>query len=107
LGAAAAGTDLDISADHDVSTDFGELGQSMRIISDSDFAEEISTAQSVRVRVVGSAPDELYEAAADSGSVILDQDILAEGRRELLPMLLEQAVSTTEHRFGYIHGLTP
>ena len=107
LGAAATGTELDISADHDVATKLGELGQSMRIISDSDFAEEVSTAQSARVRVVGSAPDELYEAAADSGSVILDQDVLAEGRRELLPMLLEQAVSTTEHRFGYIHGLTP
>ena len=87
--------------------DLGELGQSMRVIADADFAEEVSTAQSARVRVVGTAPDELYEAAADSGSVILDQDVLAEGRRELLPMLLEQAISTTEHRFGYIHGLTP
>lgn len=107
LGAAQVGTELDISADHDVAQDLGELGQSFRVISDSDFAEEVSTAQSARVRVVGTAPDALYEAAADSGSVILDQDVLAEGRRELLPMLLEQAVSTTEHRFGYIHGLTP
>ena len=39
--------------------------------------------------------------------MILDQDVLPDGRRELLPLLLEQAVSTTEHRFGYIHGLTP
>lgn len=107
LGAAATSTELDISAEHDVAAQFGELGHSMRIISDADFAEEVSTSQSIRVRVVGTAPDELYEAAADSGSVILDQDVLADGRRELLPMLLEQAVSTTEHRFGYIHGLTP
>ena len=107
LGAAATGTELDISAAHEVSEDFGELGASMRIISDADFAEEVSTAQSVRVRALGSVPDELYEAAALSGSVILDQDVLPDGRRELLPMLLEQAVSTTEHRFGYIHGLTP
>lgn len=107
LGAAMTGTQLDISAEHQVAHDLGELGQSMRVIADADFAEEVSTAQSARVRVVGTAPDELYEAAADSGSVILDQDVLAEGRRELLPMLLEQAISTTEHRFGYIHGLTP
>jgi delta-1-pyrroline-5-carboxylate dehydrogenase len=40
----------------------------------------------------------------ESSSVILDQDVLADGRRELLPFLLEQAVSTTNHRFGYIKG---
>ncbi|WP_459612554.1 proline dehydrogenase family protein [Corynebacterium urogenitale] len=120
LGAAATGTELDISAAHEVAENFGELGAAMRIISDADFAEEVSTAQSVRVRALGSRgddagaeseggsiPDELYKAAAMSGSVILDQDVLPDGRRELLPMLLEQAVSTTEHRFGYIHGLTP
>jgi len=49
-------------------------------------------------------PPILYEAAVESSSVILDQDVLAEGRRELLPFLLEQAVSTTNHRFGYIKG---
>ncbi|MBC2681004.1 aldehyde dehydrogenase family protein [Corynebacterium sp. 4HC-13] len=107
LAAAACGTELDITAAHDVAESLGELGTAMRIISDADFAEEVSTAASARIRSIGSAPDELYEAAVISGSTILDQDVLADGHRELLPMLLEQAISTTEHRFGYIHGLTP
>lgn len=107
LASAATGTELDITATHEVASSWGELGMGMRVASDDDFAEEIETTQSVRVRSLGVAPDSLYEAAAQSGSVILDQDVLPDGRRELLPLLLEQAVSTTEHRFGYIHGLTP
>ena len=107
LASAATGTELDISANPEVAREWGELGEQMRTSSDRDFAEEIAIAQSVRVRSLGEAPDEFYEAAAKSGSVILDQDVLPDGRRELLPLLLEQAISTTEHRFGYIHGLTP
>ena len=91
----------------EVAREWGELGEQMRKSSDRDFAEEIATAESARIRSLGDTPDEFFEAAAKSGSVILDQDVLPDGRRELLPLLLEQAVSTTEHRFGYIHGLTP
>ena len=107
LASAATGTDLDISATPEVAREWGELGEQMRKSSDRDFAEEIATAESARIRSLGDTPDEFFEAAARSGSVILDQDVLPDGRRELLPLLLEQAVSTTEHRFGYIHGLTP
>ncbi|MGP5660478.1 bifunctional proline dehydrogenase/L-glutamate gamma-semialdehyde dehydrogenase [Corynebacterium falsenii] len=107
LASAATGTELDVSATPEIAAEWGELGEQMRKSSDRDFAEEIETAESTRVRCLGTVPDEFYEAAAKSGSVILDQDVLPDGRRELLPLLLEQAVSTTEHRFGYIHGLTP
>jgi len=36
---------------------------------------------------------------------VLDQPVLADGRRELIPYLLEQAVSVTMHRFGIIRNV--
>ena len=54
------------------------------------------------MRTVGSVEPGVYEAAVKSNSVVLDQPVLADGRRELLPFLLEQAVSVTMHRFGII-----
>ena len=56
-----------------------------------------------RVRVVGDAPG-LREAARErTGEVtVLDQPVLASGRRELLTVLREQAVSRTRHRFGHV-----
>ena len=53
-----------------------------------------------RIRVVGSAPEELY---GDVATAVIDGPVLIDGRRELLPYLLEQAVSATLHRFGVIH----
>ncbi|NLF91013.1 MAG: hypothetical protein GX570_06670, partial [Corynebacterium marinum] len=55
-----------------------------------------------RVRALGEVDPPLYAAAAATGSVVLDQPVLADGRRELLPFLLEQAVSVTLHRFGVL-----
>ena len=107
LGASVTGTELDVSATHAVASRMGELGNRVRPVSDLDFAEEIEVQSSVRVRTLGDVDPELYVGAARSGSVILDRPVLPDGRRELLPMLLEQAVTTTEHRFGYIHGTTP
>lgn len=57
----------------------------------------------MRVRAVGALPESTYEAAVASSSVILDHPVLADGRRELLPFLLEQAVAETNHRFGVIN----
>lgn len=61
-----------------------------------------------RIRAIGDAPvpGTIYEWAALNGSVIIDAPVLADGRRELLYFLKEQAVSTTKHRFGYIKGET-
>ncbi|WJZ03781.1 bifunctional proline dehydrogenase/L-glutamate gamma-semialdehyde dehydrogenase [Corynebacterium freiburgense] len=57
-----------------------------------------------RIRAIGDAPvpTTIYEWAALNGSVVIDGPVLADGRRELLHFLKEQAVSTTNHRFGYI-----
>ena len=52
-----------------------------------------------RVRVIGDAPEELY---GDISTAVFDGPALIDGRRELLPYLLEQSVSATLHRFGVI-----
>ena len=35
---------------------------------------------------------------------VITGEVLATGRRELLPFVREQAVSTTRHRFGHVAG---
>ncbi|WP_139123100.1 hypothetical protein, partial [Cellulosimicrobium cellulans] len=56
-----------------------------------------------RVRVVGSAPGLLEAAAERTGDVtVLDQAVVASGRRELFTVLHEQAVSRTTHRYGHV-----
>ncbi|WP_336706405.1 proline dehydrogenase family protein [Oerskovia sp. USHLN155] len=56
-----------------------------------------------RVRVVGSAPGLREAAAGHVGDVtVLDHPVLASGRRELLTVLREQAISRTMHRFGHV-----
>lgn len=64
--------------------------------------EGTDLAPGSRVRALGEVDPPLYAAAAATGSVVLDQPVLADGRRELLPFLLEQAVSVTLHRFGVL-----
>ena len=73
-------------------------------VSDEDFARRVASgAVRGRVRVVGSAPG-LHEAAAERvGEVtVLDHPVVASGRRELLTVLHEQAVSRTTHRYGHV-----
>ncbi|HKM25050.1 MAG TPA: hypothetical protein VJY40_05355, partial [Corynebacterium sp.] len=55
-----------------------------------------------RIRALGAVPAEMYEEAAAVGAVILDAPVLADGRRELLPFLHEQALTVTLHRFGVL-----
>ncbi|WP_018024724.1 bifunctional proline dehydrogenase/L-glutamate gamma-semialdehyde dehydrogenase [Corynebacterium ulceribovis] len=100
LGAQLCGTKLRISAAPDVVIDVPNI----RFVTETDdaYAEMIEATPSARVRVIGQVADSVHAAAAQSGSVVLDQQVLAEGRRELLTMLLEQAMSITRHRFGYI-----
>ena len=73
------------------------------MISDAAFAREIQSNPGTRIRTLGEVDEALYVAAVESSSVVLDQPVLADGRRELLPFLLEQAVATTMHRFGVIN----
>ncbi len=57
-----------------------------------------------RLRVVGTAPEALRRAAAEVGASLVDAPVLADGRRELLTVLREQAISVTRHRFGHVEA---
>ncbi|MCP2264428.1 proline dehydrogenase family protein [Promicromonospora thailandica] len=72
--------------------------------SDEAFAEAVADGKVTgRIRVVGEAPGLRDAAASRLGSVtVLDGPVLASGRRELLTMLREQAVSRTMHRYGHL-----
>ena len=55
-----------------------------------------------RIRVIGTAPGLRAAARTRVGEVtVLDGPVLASGRRELLTVLREQAISRTTHRFGH------
>lgn len=73
-------------------------------VTDEAFAESVADGLVTgRVRVVGEAPGLRDAAASRLGSVtVLDGPVLASGRRELLTMLREQAVSRTMHRYGHL-----
>lgn len=73
-------------------------------VTDEELARRVASgAVRGRIRVVGSAPG-LHEAAAERvGEVtVLDHPVVASGRRELLTVLHEQAVSRTTHRYGHV-----
>ncbi|WP_149204829.1 proline dehydrogenase family protein [Actinotalea subterranea] len=58
-----------------------------------------------RIRAVGTCAGLRAAAAERLGEVtVLDGPVLASGRRELLTVLREQAVSRTRHRFGHLSG---
>jgi RHH-type proline utilization regulon transcriptional repressor/proline dehydrogenase/delta 1-pyrroline-5-carboxylate dehydrogenase len=57
-----------------------------------------------RLRVVGTAPEAMRRAAAEVGASLVDAPVLADGRRELLSVLREQAISVTRHRFGHVEA---
>lgn len=74
------------------------------VVDDAELAARVRDGRvRGRVRVVGSAPG-LREAAAERvGDVtVLDHEVVASGRRELLTVLHEQAVSRTTHRYGHV-----
>jgi RHH-type proline utilization regulon transcriptional repressor/proline dehydrogenase/delta 1-pyrroline-5-carboxylate dehydrogenase len=72
--------------------------------TDEAFAEAVADGRLTgRIRVVGEAPGLRDAAASRLASVtVLDAPVLASGRRELLTMLREQALSRTLHRYGHI-----
>ncbi|HEY5516088.1 MAG TPA: hypothetical protein VIK12_07770, partial [Pengzhenrongella sp.] len=71
---------------------------------DVDFASQVRDGLvSGRIRVVGDAPGLREAARTRVGAVtVLDGPVLASGRRELLTVLREQAISRTLHRFGHV-----
>ncbi|OAH30375.1 aldehyde dehydrogenase [Corynebacterium stationis] len=102
LAALITGTEFRISAPAEIAA---ELPVNVTVQSAAEFAEEVANAESARIRALGEVEPEVYEAAVKSNSVVLAQPVLADGRRELLPYLLEQAVTVTMHRFGIIRSV--
>jgi RHH-type proline utilization regulon transcriptional repressor/proline dehydrogenase/delta 1-pyrroline-5-carboxylate dehydrogenase len=76
----------------------------LSVVSHEAFAAAVARGEVTgRVRVVGSAPGLREAAAGHVGDVtVLDHPVLASGRRELLTVLREQAISRTMHRFGHV-----
>jgi RHH-type proline utilization regulon transcriptional repressor/proline dehydrogenase/delta 1-pyrroline-5-carboxylate dehydrogenase len=71
---------------------------------DEAFAARVAGGEvSGRVRVVGTAPGLRAASVARTGEVtVLDAPVVASGRRELMTVVREQAVSRTRHRFGHV-----
>jgi RHH-type proline utilization regulon transcriptional repressor/proline dehydrogenase/delta 1-pyrroline-5-carboxylate dehydrogenase len=67
-------------------------------------ADEVDPGPAERLRVVGSPPESLQRAAAATGASLVDTPVVADGRREMLSVLREQAVSVTRHRFGHVEA---
>jgi RHH-type proline utilization regulon transcriptional repressor/proline dehydrogenase/delta 1-pyrroline-5-carboxylate dehydrogenase len=71
--------------------------------TDADFAARLATlAGTERLRALGPLPEPVLRAAAAAGLSVLDAAPVAAGRRELLTVLREQAISRTRHRFGHL-----
>ncbi|MDO4760964.1 MAG: bifunctional proline dehydrogenase/L-glutamate gamma-semialdehyde dehydrogenase [Corynebacterium sp.] len=103
LAAELTGSPIRFSAAPEIATDLAAQGITVDSVGGLDFLDEIRHSSGLRIRTVGSVDDAVYAAAAESNSVVIDGPVLADGRRELLSFLMEQAVATTRHRFGVIN----
>ncbi|MDO5711209.1 MAG: aldehyde dehydrogenase family protein, partial [Micrococcales bacterium] len=78
-----------------------------RAETDADFLARVERGEVAgRVRLVG-ANDALATELADENVTLLAGEVVATGRRELLTMLREQAISQTMHRFGHLPPARP
>ena len=105
LAAFTTGTEIRFSAPEHIAEELSAAGITATVQDTAEFAAEVEHAESARIRALGEVEPEVYEAAVKPNSVVLAQPVLADGRRELLPYLLEQAVTVTMHRFGIIRSV--
>ena len=92
LAAAITGSEIRVVAPAEIASDL----EAAAITVDANRVEGTPS----RIRVIGDAPADIY---GDITTAVFDSPALIDGRRELLPYLLEQAISATLHRFGVIH----
>ncbi|MGC5027805.1 proline dehydrogenase family protein [Tsukamurella sp. DT100] len=103
LAAARTGTRLDVT----VSPDAPRIPFEAPEHTARDYADGLAgRAEPVRIRLLGAPEPEVAMAAAEHGHSVLRGPVLLSGRRELLSVLREQAVSTTRHRYGHLAGGT-
>lgn len=67
---------------------------------DTQFLSDVRAGKYTRIRLCHPAPKALKEAAAKSGTHIIDAPVLANGRIELLHYLREVSISIDYHRYG-------
>lgn len=102
--ATLTGAHVTISADPAVELP-ASLGH-VQVVAEDD-AAALARAQhsrDVRVRAIGDVPAALVDDLVAAGVDVIAGEVLATGRREALPFVREQAVSTTRHRFGHVAG---
>lgn len=108
-GAIAVGARPRISTEIPVSKQmidfFAEYGVIVQQESNSEFANSLASQannpEGVRVRILGTCDADLPAAVKGSVDVAFyTEPLTASGRVELLPFIMEQAVSATNHRFG-------
>lgn len=103
LGSVVSGVPLEITATREIAEELRAEGIGhVTVRTEEEYTRDIGRESGQRIRALGTIPESHYAAAAHSGSVILDQPVLVDGRRELLPFFREQAVAVTMHRFGII-----
>lgn len=120
LGAMVTGADLRLSLDPETSALLRSLDgrdadtdEALRILamyvqvveSDDDFLLRIERGDLTgRVRLVGASAvlPALREEEARGSVTLFTDPVLANGRRELLFFLREQAISRTMHRYGHL-----
>ncbi|WP_168582585.1 proline dehydrogenase family protein [Gephyromycinifex aptenodytis] len=121
LGAMVTGTDLRISLDPATSAHLkaldgsdDQVDEALRLLarwvdraeSSDDFLVRVERGEvQGRVRLVGQNPSlltGLREEELNGDITLFDGPVLATGRRELLPLMREQALSQTMHRFGHL-----
>ena len=117
LAALAVGADVRISLDPSTSAELKALDgrdeettTGLRTLAryvdraetDADFVARVDRGEVTgRIRLVGRN-DALARELAEEDVTLLAGEVLATGRRELLTMLREQAISRTMHRFGHL-----
>lgn len=99
LAAAQTGTRLDVTVDPDAV----ERAPGQPVHTADEYAASLAErGEAIRIRVLGQPEPSVLAAAAAHGHSVLRAPVLWSGRRELLTMLREQAVSTTRHRYGHV-----
>ncbi|GAB2909397.1 proline dehydrogenase family protein [Rhodococcus aerolatus] len=106
VAAARTGTALVLSADATspvLEAAAAVAGVTVRTEDAAAFAARVQPGERLRLLAGGApAPAELADAVVEAGASLLTAAPLADGRRELLTLLREQAISRTLHRFGHV-----
>lgn len=100
--AKTVGTKLTVSFDesHPLSNQFAnENPYQLEIMSLNDFCAHVKDYERIRV-ISNKVPDQLTEAAAAAGNLVLQASPVSNGRIELLRYLCEQSISNEYHRYG-------